>query len=614
MHDKKDSAPGFETDNTQNILEAALQYIGRGFSVIPISPEKIPLIQWADYQHKRPSSDEVHRWFQEFPNANIAIVTGQISDLVAIDLDEENAIETLKKHLIVGYDLSKVPMSVTARGSHLFFKHPGYSVKNAIKILPGIDIRGDGGCVVAPPSIHETGRRYQWRVPLETGLPPLPEEILGLLERDQKKYRERFDSSQALNGALDGQRDDTLFRLACKCRYADLPRDWAERLVVEAAQNCKPPFPTDEALEKVANAYKKYEPGPFLDSFPHLKEEKPAESFLDLMTWEQFLSKAPTSREWTVQEIIPETGLGVIQGRGKQGKSTMVIHLCRSVSTGKPFLGRETKQRAAVYINYEMAYDYLQQLIRSGETPSQCFVVNRPEPTLSLNTIKSIISKVRSSTGLLVIDSFRGAFKLTGKAENLAGGAGVLLRELQDFAISTGWFFLVVHHSNRSPGEGTDSISGTSDWIAAPDVIVSWSRPKVTEPGILTLEGRIPPCDPISVKLTLQECSYLGTVKETKEATDIDTIAGVLRDEGQTSEEIAEATGLKPGTTRVRLESMLKDNLVARGGGGKKNDPYMWSKIIPQENGSYSAETNVEVNRPPLNTESDRLPDAKVVH
>ena len=215
---------------------------------------------------------------------------------------------------------------------------------------------------------------------------------------------------------------------------------------------------------------------------------------------------------------------------------------------------------------------------------------------------------------MLVIDSFRGAFKLTGKAENLAGGAGVLLRELQDFAISTGWFFLVVHHSNRSPGEGTDSISGTSDWIAAPDVIVSWSRPKVTEPGILTLEGRIPPCDPISVKLTLQECSYLGTVKETKEATDIDTIAGVLRDEGQTSEEIAEATGLKPGTTRVRLESMLKDNLVARGGGGKKNDPYMWSKIIPQENGSYSAETNVEVNRPPLNTESDHLPDAKVVH
>src|SRR5262249_20493445 len=204
------------------------------------------------------------------------------------------------------------------------------------------------------------------------------------------------------------------------------------------------------------------------DSFPNLREETPAESFLNIMTWEQFLSAAPTSREWTVHEMIPETGLGVIQGRGKQGKSTMVIHLCRSVSTGTPFLARDTRQKPIVYINYEMPDDYLQQLICSGEIPSQCFVVNRPGPTLSLDTIKSIISKVGSGSGLLVIDSFRGAYKLAGKGENLAGEAVVILRQLQELAISTGWFFLLVHHRNRSSSEGTDSVSGTGDWIAAP--------------------------------------------------------------------------------------------------------------------------------------------------
>ena len=52
------------------------------------------------------------------------------------------------------------------------------------------------------------------------------------------------------------------------------------------------------------------------DSFPHLRENNPAESFSGLLTWEQFLSTTPATREWTVHEMIPESELGVIQGRG----------------------------------------------------------------------------------------------------------------------------------------------------------------------------------------------------------------------------------------------------------------------------------------------------------
>ena len=179
------------------------------------------------------------------------------------------------------------------------------------------------------------------------------------------------------------------------------------------------------------------------DSIPHLRENNPAESFSALLTWEQFLSATPSTREWMVHAMIP-TGLGVIQGRGKQGKSTLVIHLCRAVGLANQFLGRDTRQSPAVYINYEMPDDYLQSLIRSAEVPAESYVINRPEPILSLNTIDALVSKVGSSNGLLVIDSFRGAFKLAGKAENLAGEAGVLLRQLQELAIAKHWFFLLV--------------------------------------------------------------------------------------------------------------------------------------------------------------------------
>ena len=105
------------------------------------------------------------------------------------------------------------------------------------------------------------------------------------------------------------------------------------------------------------------------NSFPHLRENNPAESFSGLLTWAEFLSATPVEREWLIDGLIPTTGLGVIQGRGKQGKSTLVIHLCRAVGLATPFLSRDTRQSPAVYINYEMPDDYLQSLIRSAEVP-----------------------------------------------------------------------------------------------------------------------------------------------------------------------------------------------------------------------------------------------------
>jgi putative DNA primase/helicase len=73
--------------------------------------------------------------------------------------------------------------------------------------------------------------------------------------------RERFDTAAALAGVPEGERDDTVFRLACKLRNADVPQDVAEGFVLQAADNCDPPFPEDEALAKVANAYERYQPG-----------------------------------------------------------------------------------------------------------------------------------------------------------------------------------------------------------------------------------------------------------------------------------------------------------------------------------------------------------------
>jgi hypothetical protein len=70
---------------------------------------------------------------------------------------------------------------------------------------------------------------------------------------------------------------------------------------------------------------------PGSDSFPHLREKNPAESFSGLLTWEQFLSTTPATREWTVHEMIPEIGLGVIQGRGWRVRLRRLDYLYRVI-------------------------------------------------------------------------------------------------------------------------------------------------------------------------------------------------------------------------------------------------------------------------------------------
>ena len=95
-------------------------------------------------------------------------------------------------------------------------------------------------------------------------------------------YDERFDTARALAGVPEGERDDTLFRLACKLRHADVPEDWAERLALEAAASCEPAFDPDLAVEKVHRAYGKYGPSDSTDRLTDLgNAERLAERIRD---------------------------------------------------------------------------------------------------------------------------------------------------------------------------------------------------------------------------------------------------------------------------------------------------------------------------------------------
>lgn len=240
--------------------DAAVGYLSRGWSVIPIEPRgKRPVVPWLEYQRRLAAPDEVERWFARWPDANVGIVTGALSGLVVLDVDPRHGgDESLAEFEIEHAPVASTVAAVTGGGGrHLYFAHPGGAVPNRIGLAPGLDLRGDGGCVVAPPSLHASGRRYAWapsRAPGEAPLAPLPR-WLTAVGRDQAARRgHSLDHWRRLvrRGVDEGMRNATLASLAGHLLWHGVDPDVAvEMLHAWNRARCRPPLPDEEVLRCV---------------------------------------------------------------------------------------------------------------------------------------------------------------------------------------------------------------------------------------------------------------------------------------------------------------------------------------------------------------------------
>lgn len=166
----------------------------RPFSFFPLlrySKKPYHRFLWDRFKYDRPTDSDVALWRTECPSCNIAIVTGAISDIVVVDCDSDAATRTF----LDVYAPANTITVITARGTHFYFTHPKIRITNTVN-LPilrktdapsGIDIRADGGYVVAPGSIHHTGFIYMWgHSPYETTAAQLPPAILSQLKSSER--------------------------------------------------------------------------------------------------------------------------------------------------------------------------------------------------------------------------------------------------------------------------------------------------------------------------------------------------------------------------------------------------------------------------------------------
>lgn len=172
---------------TASPLDFALALWARGLSVIPVPRSrdghdgKRPALAWKPFQLARAAEENIRQWFAT--PQNIGIVTGAISRVVVVDTDSIAAEAWARRNL------PRTPWRVrTSKGWHRYFRHPGLHVANSARIVTrdgrlALDVRGDGGFVIGPGSVHASGAVYtaegDWSVPTAK----LPAFWLGWIER-----------------------------------------------------------------------------------------------------------------------------------------------------------------------------------------------------------------------------------------------------------------------------------------------------------------------------------------------------------------------------------------------------------------------------------------------
>ena len=235
--------------NKPLLLQAALDLERQGCSVIPVKPDKKPLIAWKKHQEQPADGNEITSWFHKLKPWGWAVVTGTVSRRVVLDVDSDQGFEALFTR---GFQL---PPTLTVRtprgGSHFHFEDPGLSTKNFVGgtsscPLINVDFRGQGGYAISPPT---PGYEYVEPLPLA----PMPDWLRALVIPGWTQLNE------AIKVSNNGTRNETGFMLACNLRDQGFTQEETAPLMRAFAKAVRDkglaPYTEQEALQSLVSAY-----------------------------------------------------------------------------------------------------------------------------------------------------------------------------------------------------------------------------------------------------------------------------------------------------------------------------------------------------------------------
>lgn len=260
-------------------IDTLLSYVDRGWNIFPIEPNgKRPVItssgvddegatfdvrlKWNTFQYNKISKQQIMEWHTKWPESNWAVVCGQISGIVVVDVDGPEGIASLEKH---HPEMASIQTFIqkTPHGHHLFFKHPGADVTvKSFPILDKVDVKADGGYVVIHPSKIDD---LPYLILQDIALNKCPGWIIrgeGVRSEpsdvsDGSPKKPQWVSDIIANGSPSGRRNDDAARLVGYFWNTGVPKDIIETILLPWSERCNPPFDRKE-LKTVINSIGSY--------------------------------------------------------------------------------------------------------------------------------------------------------------------------------------------------------------------------------------------------------------------------------------------------------------------------------------------------------------------
>lgn len=358
-------------------INAAFKYAGIDWAVFPLNG-KLPFDKGGFHTATKDQEDILQRWSTR-PNANIGVATGKASGIWVLDIDGPKGDESLAGLECDNGFLPDTLRQSTGKGTHFIFTMPdlpeGVKLGNRAGILPGIDVRGDGGYIVACPSIHPgTGKKYQWD---DTSAMPIPapqwlvdlvvkREAVAPEPAPERRLAEGAPSTPygqvALNDECNkvrsapwGEQEQALNTAALKIgglvAGGELEHRQALGSLLDAAKQMtsepgKPAWRESELRKKIEDG--------FQDGTPRAPSKADVTAFdvlpepLPIAPLSSFADHDPEPLEWIVRGMVPKGFVTLLSGPGGTGKSLLGLMLQVTGATGDHFLHRETKAKRTI--------------------------------------------------------------------------------------------------------------------------------------------------------------------------------------------------------------------------------------------------------------------------
>ena len=492
-----------------NNLSEALELADHNFSIIPIkSNEKHPAIDsWKPYQLERASKETINRWFAN-DDSNIGVVTGKVSNVVVLDIDNVAGIKP--EHV-----LPDTPTVKTNRGYHYYFKHPGFDF-SSFKI-PGLgEVQSDGKYVVAPPSIHPSGAKYEWLVELgEVPLADMPDWLLSKArsyttpkaslhspanDNETTSYGKAwFADVEELAREASGGRNDLLNKVACKAGSligaGQLNQREAISAMLEAskANGLVKDDGYGQTMNTIRSGIEAGKKNPRAIDNPTIQAEPVLPG---KFTYKRASEYKAEIVPWLWEPVLIKGAITFLAGDGGLGKSTIALDIAARISNGdKHPSGNGTFEKGnVIYLTSEDDPNYT-IIPRLNACGANCDHIIIPETVRDekgerqfelkrdVQAIEEIVKDV-GNVPLVIIDPFN-AYLGSSELNDMGQMRGVLT-PYSELARKHRLCLMFIHHFNKGTGKASSRMAGSGALRAAARTVYHIDRdPSVEDRRII---------------------------------------------------------------------------------------------------------------------------------